>query len=156
MSKDYTKEYMLSLYKEDIDDMISIQKIKTDIRSRVDNIRAYAEISGYKKIGIAYCVSFTRQAEKLEKILEHDFEIEKVNCKVGRISKVELLGEGQGTACNPILQAEYLNDRNTDLNIVMGLCVGHDILFTKYSKAASTTLLVKDEVNNNEPVKGFI
>ena len=28
--------------------------------------------------------------------------------------------------CNPILQAKILNAEHTDLNIVMGLCVGHD------------------------------
>ena len=31
--------------------------------------------------------------------------------------------------CNPILQAEKLNEQQTDVNIVMGLCVGHDSLF---------------------------
>lgn len=154
--KNYSKDDMLLLYKDDKDDMVNIQKINTDIRSRVDNIVEYAKISGYKKIGIAHCISFTRQAKKLEQMLKHDFEIVKVDCKVGRLPKVDLLGEGWGYACNPILQAEYLNNENTDLNIVMGLCVGHDMLFTKYSKAPSTTLLIKDEMYNNEPIRGFI
>ena len=33
---------------------------------------------------------------------------------------------------NPILQARVLNQRQTDLNVVVGLCVGHDSLFSKY------------------------
>ena len=36
--------------------------------------------------------------------------------------------------CNPILQAEILNKEKTDLNIVMGLCVGHDSLFINMPK----------------------
>ena len=35
--------------------------------------------------------------------------------------------------CNPIFQAKMLNEAKTDLNVVVGLCVGHDSLFYKYS-----------------------
>ena len=35
-------------------------------------------------------------------------------------------------ACNPIAQAKLLNRVETDMNIIFGLCVGHDILFTKF------------------------
>lgn len=48
--------------------------------------------------------------------------------------------------CNPIGQAEILNEIGTDLNIIVGLCIGHDILFQKYSKAPTTTFIVKDRV----------
>ena len=46
----------------------------------------------------------------------------------------------------------YLNRAETDLNIIVGLCVGHDILFTKYSDAPVTTLVVKDRVAGHNPV----
>lgn len=45
--------------------------------------------------------------------------------------------------CNPILQARLLNRAHTDLNVVIGLCVGHDSLFYKYADAYSTTLITK-------------
>ena len=54
--------------------------------------------------------------------------------------------------CNPILKAQMLNKVKTDINIVMGLCVGHDSLFYKYAEAPSTTLVVKDRVLGNNPV----
>ena len=54
--------------------------------------------------------------------------------------------------CNPILQAKILNAEHTDLNIVMGLCVGHDSLFYKYSEGLTTTLVVKDRVLGHNPV----
>ena len=53
--------------------------------------------------------------------------------------------------CNPILQARLLEEEGTDFNIVVGLCVGHDSLFYKYSKAPTTTLIVKDRVTGNNP-----
>ena len=48
--------------------------------------------------------------------------------------------------CNPVLQAKYLNAAGTDLNILIGLCVGHDSLFYRYSEAFVTTLVSKDRV----------
>jgi uncharacterized metal-binding protein len=54
--------------------------------------------------------------------------------------------------CNPITQAEILNQAKTDFNILMGLCVGHDSLFLKHSKALSTVLVTKDRVLGHNPV----
>lgn len=53
--------------------------------------------------------------------------------------------------CNPILQAKLLNREGTDLNVVIGLCVGHDSLFYKYSDALCTTLVTKDRVLGHNP-----
>jgi uncharacterized metal-binding protein len=56
------------------------------------------------------------------------------------------------SVCNPVYQAELLNEAGTQLNIVLGLCVGHDMLFTKNSKAYVTTLSVKDRMTGNNPI----
>ena len=53
--------------------------------------------------------------------------------------------------CNPILQAKKLEAEGTDLNVVVGLCVGHDSLFYKYSAAPATTLITKDRVTGHNP-----
>ena len=53
--------------------------------------------------------------------------------------------------CNPILQAKLLNRAKTDLNVVIGLCVGHDSLFYKYAEALTTTLVTKDRVLGHNP-----
>jgi len=54
--------------------------------------------------------------------------------------------------CNPIAQAFVLNDEKTEFNIVMGLCVGHDSLFLKYSDAPCTVLAVKDRLLGHNPL----
>ena len=54
--------------------------------------------------------------------------------------------------CNPVLQAKLLNKAKTDLNVVVGLCVGHDSLFYKYSEALTTTAVTKDRVLGHNPV----
>ena len=50
------------------------------------------------------------------------------------------------------MQAELLNREHTDLNVVVGLCVGHDSLFYKYSDAPVTTAVTKDRVLCHNPV----
>ena len=57
--------------------------------------------------------------------------------------------------CSPITQAEILNDEGTDFNIVVGLCVGHDSLFFKYSQAPVTILVAKDRVFGHNPAAGL-
>ena len=54
--------------------------------------------------------------------------------------------------CNPIAQARILNRVGTDMNVIMGLCVGHDMLFTKHADAPTTTLVAKDRVTGHNPV----
>jgi len=58
-------------------------------------------------------------------------------------------------ACNPILQAEMLNRAGAQVNIIVGLCIGHDMLFTKNSKAPVTILIVKDRLLGHNPIKGL-
>ena len=53
--------------------------------------------------------------------------------------------------CNPILQAKLLNHHHTQLNVVIGLCVGHDSLFYRHAEALTTTLIAKDRVLGHNP-----
>ena len=80
-----------------------------------------------------------------------------MGCKTGEIFKtalgIDAAHQGPGpVACNPVLQAQLLNEAGTELNIVMGLCVGHDSLFYKHAQAVTTTLVVKDRVLVHNPV----
>jgi uncharacterized metal-binding protein len=54
--------------------------------------------------------------------------------------------------CNPVYQAKLLNDEKVDLNVLLGLCVGHDSLFFKYGEAPTTVLAVKDRVTGHNPL----
>jgi uncharacterized metal-binding protein len=129
--------------------------------TRVEDTIAFARLMGYRKIGIATCIGLLDETERLSKILTaQGFEPVSVCCKAGSIDKLELgLAESDkvrpGTfepACNPIAQAEICNRMETDMNIIVGLCVGHDMLFNKHSKAPVTTLVVKDRVTGHNPV----
>ncbi|GFO54057.1 hypothetical protein GMSM_10640 [Geomonas sp. Red276] len=129
--------------------------------TRVEDTIALAKLMGYQKIGIATCIGMLDECERLVSILKaQDLTPFSVCCKAGSLDKKEfgLKEEDKvrpGTfepACNPIAQAEICNSIGTDMNIILGLCVGHDMLFNKYSKAPVTTLVVKDRVTGHNPI----
>lgn len=124
--------------------------------TRLEEIISFAEQMGYKKIGIAHCVGLTNEAKTLKEILDKKFEIHAICCKFSGIDKKDfklkqISHERYEALCNSIGQAMVLNDLKTDLNIIVGLCIGHDILFTRYSDAPVTTFIVKDRVAGHNP-----
>ena len=129
--------------------------------TRVEEVCQFAKKMGFKKIGIATCISFVDQAHVLSEILEsHGFEVASAACKNGGVPK-EAIGlrdaekirpGGHESMCNPVSQAELLNDAGCELNVVLGLCVGHDSLFFRHSKGLVTTLVAKDRVLAHNPV----
>jgi len=130
------------------------------VKPRVQEICEFAQKMGYRRLGIAFCEGLFKEARTLTEILKaQDFEVVSVVCKVGctpkealeiREEEKILIGEFE-SMCSPIAQAMVLNDAETDFNIVVGLCVGHDSLFFKYSKALTTVLVAKDRVLGHNP-----
>ncbi|MFW6083004.1 MAG: DUF1847 domain-containing protein, partial [Chloroflexota bacterium] len=127
---------------------------------RVEEIMNFARRLGVTKIGIACCVGLLQEARMLLEILEgNGFEVFSVCCKAGSIPKEEIgladeekIRPGQFEAlCNPIGQAKLLNEAGTGLNVVVGLCVGHDSLFFRHSVAPVTVLVAKDRVTGHNP-----
>lgn len=126
--------------------------------TRLEETIEFAKKIGAKKIGIATCLGLLTETGILANILRsHGFEVYGTACKSGTQKKTAIgipkrcdaVGENM---CNPVLQAKRLNAAKTDLNILMGLCVGHDSLFYKHSEAPVTTLVAKDRVLGHNTV----
>lgn len=128
---------------------------------RIEETMDFARRMGYSKIGIACCSGLTNEARLFAKILRvHGFEAYGIACKVGAMPKALLEAEESccdfgSVSCNPLSQAALLNEAGTELNVVVGLCVGHDALFYQNSAAPCTTLVVKDRVLANNPAAAF-
>jgi len=129
--------------------------------NRVRELIEFSKFMNYKRIGIAHCIGLMQEASTLALILQKEgFEAVQVLCKTGAVNK-EDIGVPKGyrlnpeepfeAACNPVTQAEVCNREETDLNVIVGLCIGHDIAFTQYSRAPVTTLIVKDRTNGHNP-----
>lgn len=128
--------------------------------TRVQEVMGFARRLGVRRLGIASCVGLIREARMLQDILvANGFEVVSVCCKVGSIPKEEIgLADeekirpgGFEALCNPVGQAKLLNAAGTGLNVVVGLCVGHDSLFFRYSEAPATVLVAKDRVTGHNP-----
>jgi uncharacterized metal-binding protein len=128
---------------------------------RVQEIMDFARRLGASHLGIAHCVGLMQEARLLQEILESNgFTVSSACCKVGSIPKEEIGLQDSDKIepgsfeplCSPVGQAELLNTVGTQLNIVVGLCVGHDSLFFRYSGAPVTVLVAKDRVTGHNPV----
>lgn len=152
----------LELYQENEEDL-QLLKTASDVEAlyyctlnRLEEIMEFARRMGYTRLGIAFCVGFTKEAALLGKILSEEFEVYSACCKVSSMKKKDVdatlrpwVGE---VSCNPVEQARRLNEAGSRFNIVLGLCVGHDSLFYRHSKAPVTTFVVKDRVLGHNPV----
>ncbi len=123
-------------------------------KTRVEEIIEFAKRCNYQSIGLAFCIGLAKEAKIFEKVLvHHGFHTETIICKNGALPR-DMIGVHNSSVpmCNPIGQAQYLNDMKTDLNVMLGLCIGHDSLFIKYSQAPVTVLAVKDRVLAHNPL----
>ncbi|MEI3122048.1 MAG: DUF1847 domain-containing protein [Eubacteriales bacterium] len=127
---------------------------------RLKEIVEFSRSMHYQKLGLAFCAALKKEAAVVERVLRNNgFQVVSVICKTGGLDKSRAgvpeeckLQPGQFEAmCNPIAQAELLNSQDTQFNICLGLCVGHDSLFYQYSKALVTTLVVKDRGAGPQP-----
>lgn len=123
-------------------------------KSRLQELINFIKVSGFSKIGIANCLSMQKYADKLLSLLQAEgFNVFAINCKTSGLQGEMICKELNGPSCDPISQAEYLNANETDFNINVGLCLGHGLLFQKYSNAPVTTFVVKDVVNGHNPIE---
>lgn len=130
-------------------------------KTRIEEIMGFAEKMNYKRLGMAFCIGLRKEAKVVEKIFSSGgFDVISAVCKVGRIPKEHIgVGKDQQIApdtteamCNPVLQTMILNKEKTDFNVLIGLCVGHDSLFFKYTEAPCTVLAVKDRLLGHNPL----
>lgn len=124
---------------------------------RVREIVEFVKDMNFEKIGLAFCSGFKQEAQIFSEICkDHGIQIVTAMCKTGGSDKsnydIDKINPGKFEAhCNPIGQALVFNKEGTEYNVVLGLCVGHDSLFMKYSDALCTTLVVKDRVTGHNP-----
>ena len=121
----------------------------------------FARRCAFSRLGLAHCIGLQREAAVVVRVFEaNGFEVVSVACKAGAVPK-EALGLSDAdkvspgefeSMCNPIGQARLLAQARTELNVVLGLCVGHDSLFFRHTVAPATVLAAKDRVLGHNPM----
>lgn len=125
--------------------------------TRLEESVFFAKEMGVKKVGIAFCIGLANEAHFCAQYFKKEgLDVQSVCCKVCSVDKdlleLEKIKPGQREAmCNPKMQARLLNEGGTELNFIVGLCVGHDMLFTMESKVPVSSIITKDRVLANNP-----
>jgi uncharacterized metal-binding protein len=125
-------------------------------KTRLAEIIEFAKYLGYERIGLAFCVGLAEEARVVDAILAKQFDVVSVCCKVCGIDKQQfdlpyVRKVARESMCNPTGQADLLNKAGSELNILCGLCVGHDAIFSMVSRAPVVTLIAKDRVLGHNP-----
>ena len=119
-------------------------------KNRIEEVMIYARNMGFEKLGMVVSALFEKNG----------FNVVSACCMTGGFSSEDvgladedkIYQEGRQPQCNPVGQALLMNKSRTDLNVMVGLCVGDDVLFIKHSDAPVTILAVKDRLNNHSPL----
>jgi uncharacterized metal-binding protein len=159
-------EDLVGMYLEGEDALLAREAARVEAHgygrlTRLEETMDFARRSCYSKLGLAFCIGLRREAAVVSRVFRaNGFSVASVVCKNASIEKEEIgiaredkvrAGEFEA-ACNPIGQARALARAETQLNVVLGLCVGHDSLFFKHSEAPVTVLAVKDRVLGHNPL----
>lgn len=114
---------------------------------RLAELVYFALEMGYTRLGVAFCADLLEPASVLTGVLRRFFDVLPVCCKVGAAAD-----EHGVMPCSPLTQAAVLNEAATDLNVLVGLCVGADGVLSRASHAPVTTIFVKDKSLANNPI----
>lgn len=165
-TRDLDRDDLLRAYRDEGDGELARQAARVEAAgycrlTRIEEIMDFARRCGYSRLGLAHCIGLRTEAGIVKRIFEaNGLKTEAVACKAGAMPK-EALGLSDAdkvepgefeSMCNPIGQARFLSEAGTDLNVLLGLCVGHDSLFFKHSVAPVTVLAAKDRVLGHNPL----
>jgi len=123
--------------------------------NRLEEIIEFSKSNGWNHLGLAYCYGMEEDARKIAAILKRrGLRATSVSCTTGGLSQHEVNPGStlEKVSCNPLGQAAQLNAEEVQLVIIVGLCLGHDLLFQKSIAAPATTLVVKDRTSGHHPL----
>lgn len=126
--------------------------------NRLEEIIEYAKSRNYRTLGVAYCYGLEKEAKLLQIHLSTaGFQTAMISCTVDGVTESDInpIKTSQAVSCNPMGQANVLNDSGAEFTILMGLCLGHDIMIQKQLNMDFTTWLVKDRVSLHRPLNGL-
>ena len=159
------EKYVDSYMKTDRDIIENSYNVTSETKgkeSRVNELILFSKKMGYKKLGLAFCKGLSMHAKKLDLMLKNEgFEVSSVCCKICDINKSEINVSKINkeldfeVSCNPLAQAEIINNSCVDLTITVGFCMGHDILFFKHIKSSVSPLVIKDRMYGHNPLEGL-
>ncbi len=116
-------------------------RVEAEGYCRWTRLRELVELSqrmGFQRLGLAHCPETDREAAIAERYL--------------RDQGLEAVRAPSPGDCDPEGQADFFAQADTQFNVIVGMCVGHDTLFIRRSRAPVTSLVVRDLRLRHNPV----
>ncbi len=106
--------------------------------TRLEEIVQLSSRMGFARVGIGHCPSTAREAQQVAKLL--------------RDRRIDTALPPRADTCDPVSQAAFFAESDTQFNVIAGMCVGHDALFIRHSQVPVTSLIVADRRFRHNPV----
>jgi len=116
-------------------------RIEADGYCEWTRIRELAELAtrtGAERLGIAYCADMGREAALAAEYLSER-----------SLTAIQAPGSAR---CDPRGQADFFARQHTQLNVIAGMCVGHEAIFVRASEAPVVALVARDARLRHNPV----
>ncbi len=98
-------------------------------------------------IGVASCLGSIETARTVIEAIESEgMKTTLVTCKLGGLTVKNIDKPGvpcEHPGCNPVAQAKILNGLNVPVVVLVGLCIGHDMIFIKHCKSYVIPFITK-------------
>ena len=109
--------------------------------TRLRELAEFALLLGHTRIGLPHCPDMAKEAAGVSRfLLENGLE--------PALPPDTILGD-------PEAQARFFQDEGTALNVLAGMCVGHEAVFIKASHAPVVSLIARDTRLHHNPVAGI-
>jgi uncharacterized metal-binding protein len=105
--------------------------------TRVEEIAEFARLMGFEQIGLAHCPDMAREAS--------------LAAEYFRARGLRPVLPPSLSTCDPKGLADHFAAEDTQLNVLAGLCVGHEAVFVKVSHVPATALIARDRRLRHNP-----
>jgi len=106
--------------------------------TRLREVGEFSSLMGYHRIGLAHCPDMAGEAEMVGAFL--------------RGFGLEATLPPSPSACDPLGQADFFSKQATDLNVLAGMCVSHEVMFLHATEAPAVSLIARDTRLHHNPV----
>jgi len=109
--------------------------------TRAREVVEFARGMGYQRIGVAHCPDMEVEAGRVASYLEDS-------------GLQPILGESS-ESCDPLGQNRFFAGAETEMNVLGGMCVGHEAMFIRESTVPVVTLVARDTRLRHNPAAGI-
>lgn len=109
--------------------------------TRIREVLEYSRRMGYRRLGVAHCPDMRRVAAQVADMLAS--------------TGLEPVLPPPFRECDPVAQLRFFRREGTELNVLSGMCVGHEAIFLREGDTPAVGLVARDARLRHNPAAGI-